>query len=117
MFACSALFPPCPDHTAGRFRSDSDGREALPRNAEFHIPANAKRGPVEDKELDEEAKEVCKATLEFMISLSEAKPAMVCRTDGWVSTIVRGCLGGIGELWDDEPASWLDADVRVLKLL
>ena len=49
-----------------------------------------------------------------MISLSEAKPAMVRRTDGWVSAIVRGCLGGMGELRDDELASWLDADVRVL---
>ena len=48
-----------------------------------------------------------------MTSLSEAKPAMVCHTGGWVSTIVRGCLGGMGELQDDELASWLDADVCV----
>ena len=74
-------------------------------------------GPADDEELDEEAEEVRKAVLEFMISLSEAKPAMVRRTNSWVSTIVRGCLGGMGELWDDELALWLDADVRVLKLL
>ncbi|KAH9167134.1 ARM repeat-containing protein [Lactarius sanguifluus] len=60
--------------------------------------------------LDEEAEEVRKAALEFMISLSEAKPAMVRRSDGWVSAIVRGCLGGMGELRDDELSSWLDAD-------
>ena len=49
-----------------------------------------------------------------MTSLREAEPAMVCRTNGWVSAIVRGCLGGMGELRDNELASWLDADVRVL---
>ena len=43
-FACPALFPPRPDHTVGRFRSNADGREALPMNAEFHIPADAEWG-------------------------------------------------------------------------
>jgi hypothetical protein len=68
----------------------------------------------DDDELDEEAEEVRKAALEFMISLSEAKPSMVRRVDGWVSAIVRGCLGGMGELRDDELSTWLDADVRDL---
>ena len=74
-------------------------------------------GPVNDEELDEEAEEVRKAAVEFMISLSKAKPTTVHRTNGWVSAIVRRCLSRMGELWDDELASWLDADVRVLKLL
>ena len=69
--------------------------------------------PVEDKESDKEAKEVHKAPLEFMTSLSEAKPAMVCHTGSWVSAIMHRCLGRMGELQDDELASWLDADVRV----
>jgi hypothetical protein len=37
---------------------------------------------------------------------------MVRRVDGWVSAMVRGCLGGMGELRDDELSTWLDADVR-----
>ena len=41
--ACPTLLPPRPDHTVCRFRSDADGREALPRDADFHIPANAER--------------------------------------------------------------------------
>ena len=49
-----------------------------------------------------------KATLELVISLSEAMPAMDRRTDGWVSVIVRGCLGRMGELQDNELVSWLD---------
>ena len=85
----------------------------FPGTQSFTFPPTQNGGPVDDEELDEEAEEVRKAALEFMISLSEAKPAMVRRTDGWVSAIVRGCLGGMGELRDDELASWLDADVRV----
>lgn len=82
----------------------------FPGTQSFTFPPTQNGGPVDDEELDEEAEEVRKAALEFMISLSEAKPAMVRRTDGWVSAIVRGCLGGMGELRDDELASWLDAD-------
>ena len=52
------------------------------------------------------SKEVCKAALEFMISLSDPGG----RTDAW-STIVRGYLCGMDELQDDELASWLDGDV------
>jgi hypothetical protein len=85
----------------------------FPGAQSFTFPPTPNGGPVDDEELDEEAEEVRKAALEFMISLSEAKPAMVRRTDGWVSAIVRGCLGGMGEMRDDELASWLDADVRV----
>ncbi|KAI0046306.1 ARM repeat-containing protein [Auriscalpium vulgare] len=63
-----------------------------------------------EQERDEEAEEVRKAALEFMISLSEARPSMVRRVDGWVGAIVRGCLGGMGELRDDELQTWLEAD-------
>lgn len=83
-----------------------------PGTQSFTFPPTQNGGPPDDEELDEEAEEVRKAALEFMISLSEAKPAMVRRIDGWVSAIVRGCLGGMGELRDDELSTWLDADVR-----
>ena len=84
----------------------------FPGTQSFTFPPTPNGGPPDDDELDEEAEEVRKAALEFMISLSEAKSAMVRRVDGWVSAIVRGCLGGMGELRDDELSTWLDADVR-----
>ncbi|KAI0077247.1 ARM repeat-containing protein [Panus rudis PR-1116 ss-1] len=59
---------------------------------------------------DEEAEEVRKAALEFMISLTEAKPNMVKRVDGWTNTIVRGCLEGMAELNDEDTEIWLEAD-------
>ena len=62
--------------------------------------------------MDEEREDVRKAALEFMISLSEAKPAMVRKIDGWTAAIVRGCLEGMGELGDDNLDVWLEADVR-----
>jgi importin-5 len=62
--------------------------------------------------MDEEKEDVRKAALEFMISLSEAKPGMVRKVDGWAAAIVRGCLEGMGELGDDNLDVWLEADVR-----
>ena len=86
----------------------------FPGTQSFTFPPTPNGLTQDDDELDEEAEEVRKAALEFMISLSEAKPSMVRRVDGWVSAIVRGCLGGMGELRDDELSTWLDADVRDL---
>jgi hypothetical protein len=82
----------------------------FPGTQSFTFPPTPNGGPPDDDELDEEAEEVRKAALEFMISLSEAKPAMVRRVDGWVSAVC-GCLGGMGELRDDELSTWLDADI------
>ncbi|KAI0264225.1 ARM repeat-containing protein [Gloeopeniophorella convolvens] len=81
----------------------------FPGTQSFTFPP-APNGGADADELDEEAEEVRKAALEFMISLSEAKPALVRRVDGWVAAIVRGCLGGMGELRDDELGAWLEAD-------
>jgi hypothetical protein len=63
--------------------------------------------------MDEEKEDVRKAALEFMISLSEAKPGMVRKVDGWTAAIVRGCLEGMGELGDENLDVWLEADVRL----
>jgi hypothetical protein len=41
--------------------------------------------------------DMTKTALEFMISLSDAKPAMVRKVDGWTAAIVRGCLGELGD--------------------
>lgn len=73
--------------------------------------ADKGKGPATGDLDDEEAEEVRKAALEFMISLSEARPLMVKRVDGWTSAIVRGCLAGMGEIPEDETETWLEADV------
>ena len=44
-------------------------------------------------------------------SLSEARPSMVKRVDGWTAAVVRGCLEGMGELSEDDMDIWLEADV------
>ncbi|KAI0684888.1 ARM repeat-containing protein [Cytidiella melzeri] len=59
---------------------------------------------------DEETREVRKAALEFMVSLSEARPGMVRRVDGWTAAVVRGCLEGMGEFPEEDIDVWLEAD-------
>ncbi|KAJ7634928.1 armadillo-type protein [Roridomyces roridus] len=54
------------------------------------------------------------AALEFMVSLSEARPGMVKRVDGWVAIMVRACLEGMGEFEDsDGLGGWLEEDPSV----
>jgi importin-5 len=62
---------------------------------------------------DEEKEDMRKTELEFMISLSEAKPAMVRKVDGWTAAIVRGCFEGMGDIGDNTLEVWLKADVRI----
>ncbi|KAI0032084.1 ARM repeat-containing protein [Vararia minispora EC-137] len=75
----------------------------------FSFPPTGESTPAQD-DADEEAEEVRRAALEFMVSLSEARPSMVRGVEGWISVLVRGCLDGMGQLRDDELATWLDAD-------
>lgn len=63
--------------------------------------------------VEEEQEEVRKAALEFMISLSEAKPGMVRRVDGWTGVVVRSCLEGMSEIPEEETEIWLEADVSL----
>ena len=67
----------------------------------FPPPDVKGKGPAVNDE-DEETTEVRKAALEFMVSLTEARPSMVRRVDGWTAAVVRGCLEGMGEIPDDE---------------
>jgi hypothetical protein len=76
----------------------------------FAFPPVQGAGSVQE-EADEEVEEVRRAALEFMVSLSEARPGMVRGVEGWVSVLVRGCLDGMGALRDDELETWLEADV------
>lgn len=67
-----------------------------------------------DESAEEEEKElVRKAALEFMVSLSEAKPALAKRAEGWTAAMVRASLEGMGELPEDGLDAWLDADVMI----
>ncbi|KAF7789279.1 hypothetical protein EIP86_000220 [Pleurotus ostreatoroseus] len=59
---------------------------------------------------DDESDEVRKAALEFMVTLSEARPSMARSVNGWVAAIVRGCLEGMGEIPEDDTEVWLEAD-------
>jgi Importin repeat len=70
-----------------------------------------------DDEVDDEKMEVRIAALEFMVSLSEAKPSMVRRHDGWVPAVVRGCMEGMGSFPDDQTSlkEWLELDVSSRK--
>jgi hypothetical protein len=59
---------------------------------------------------DEEKELVRKAALEFMVSLTEAKPTLAKRSEGWTAAMVRASLEGMGELPEDTLDSWLEAD-------
>ncbi|TFK68992.1 ARM repeat-containing protein [Pluteus cervinus] len=50
---------------------------------------------------DDERTTLRLSALEFMVSLSEARPPMVKKMTGWVDILVRACLEGMGE-FDDE---------------
>lgn len=71
---------------------------------------------------DDERAALRLATLEFMVSLSEARPGMVKKVSGWVGVIVRACLEGMGEFDESESTneglqSWLNDDVYSSSLL
>jgi importin-5 len=67
------------------------------------------------EERDEETEEVRKAALELMVSLSEARPVMAKRVEGWIPTIVKGCLEGMAELDENSTDLWLEADVNMFR--
>ena len=52
------------------------------------------------------------SALEFMVSLTEARPNMVRKVTGWTEIIVRACLEGMGEFEEDDNLdTWLKEDV------
>ena len=51
---------------------------------------------------DDEKEETRRAALELMVSLSEARPSLARRIDGWLPALVKACLEGVAELPDDE---------------
>lgn len=92
------------------------GSSAQGQGAFQFPPVQAAEEDEEEGEGDEEEDELTQirlAALELMVSLSEAKPGMVRRVDGWVASLVRACLEGMGELVDTESEldAWVDAEV------
>lgn len=59
----------------------------------------------------DEEQDMARGALEFMMTLTEADPDAVKNVDGWIATITRGCLEGMGILHDDNLHEWLAADV------
>ena len=58
------------------------------------------------------------AAVEFMVSLSEARPAMVRNNVAWVNIVVTACLDGMSEFDDDQDINvWLNDDVSLFCLL
>jgi hypothetical protein len=67
-------------------------------------------------EEDDQKQTLRLSALEFMLSLSEAKPSMVKKVPGWVVIMVRACLEAMGEFEEDEGSgsgleAWLADDV------
>lgn len=107
--------PPTPPTTTPL--STGPGRHGLNLNTSFSISTANTHTNTHSHDDDETAKELRLTALEFMLSLSEAKPSMVKRVDGWVGVVVRACLEGMGEFDEDETGSelreWLNEDPSV----
>lgn len=60
--------------------------------------------------------EMRRSALELLVSLSEARPAMVKECHGWVNGLVRCCLEGMseirreGEVAEDINKAWAECD-------
>jgi importin-5 len=100
---------PGPTPTVGRPFPGAGGGSAF--SFDFPPAGSGKGKAAARPQADEEREEARKAALEFMLTLSEEKPPMVRKVDGWAAAIVRGCLEGMGELDDEDTAEWLAADV------
>ncbi|KAG6892749.1 hypothetical protein C0993_003091, partial [Termitomyces sp. T159_Od127] len=83
----------------------------------FPVAAPFPPPSVTSADLDEEEQDLRQtlrlSALEFMLTLSEARPSMVRRVHGWVDVLVRACLEAMGELDEDAEgglATWLADD-------
>lgn len=96
------IFPPPSPISSTTPSSNQQGKTTPTRGA--FPPASAHHSSSYSS-LKEERTQLRLAALEFMLSLSEARPSMVRRVDGWVGVLVRACLEGMGELdeGDGEP--------------
>ncbi|RDB16214.1 Importin subunit beta-3 [Hypsizygus marmoreus] len=90
------------------FPPDSPGSSTSP------VPSPHEEGEELSLSEEEDLKQTLRlSALEFMISLSEARPAMVRKQQGWVEVIVRSCLEAMGEFDEDAEGGlegWLSED-------
>ncbi|TFY54131.1 hypothetical protein EVJ58_g9042 [Rhodofomes roseus] len=87
--------PPAAHRARRRRGPDADRRAAEPRRGrQLRVPAARAEWPERI----------------WRWGLSEARPGMVRRVDGWTAVVVRGCLEGMGEIPEDETEVWLEAD-------
>ncbi|KAF8628610.1 hypothetical protein AX15_003805 [Amanita polypyramis BW_CC] len=107
---------PFPSHSYSSSTSSSSSAnvngDGHPQSA-FVFPPTSTSLTEPDAGDDEDGKSILRlSALEFMVSLSEAKPAMVKKVPGWTDIIVRACLEGMGELDDEVEALevWLRED-------
>ncbi|KAG6909546.1 hypothetical protein DXG01_016939 [Tephrocybe rancida] len=90
-------------------------------NRAFAFPPVSSSG--KEQEIDEEEEDLRQtlrlSALEFMLTISEARPGMVRRVQGWVEVGVRACLEAMGEM-DDEAegglVGWLGDDLLRYRL-
>ncbi|KAG5635297.1 hypothetical protein H0H81_011779 [Sphagnurus paluster] len=90
-------------HQRGAFEFPPSGAEAAP-------PPEADD---DTDDADDLRQTLRLSALEFMISLSEARPAMVRKQPGWTEVIVRACLEAMGEFDEDADGgleAWLADD-------
>jgi hypothetical protein len=82
------------------------------RQGSFIFPPPAST-PLQDANDERDERSTLRlSALEFMISLSEARPNIVKKVSGWTEIIVRACLEGMGEFEDDDSLdAWLKGDV------
>ena len=68
---------------------------------------------VQDQQEDNDERSTLRlSALEFMVSLTEARPNMVRKLTGWTEIIVRACLEGMGEFEEEDTLdAWLREDV------
>ena len=110
------------------FPPPSSGTSSSPSTSPSSAgPSNShsNQNSIEEDEKDDERDErstLRLSALEFMISLSEARPNMVRKVPGWTEIIVRACLEGMGEFDEEETEmsgleSWLREDVGYLSLI
>ena len=74
---------------------------SLSSTCNLHLDKNSTEDGEKDDERDERST-LHLSALDFMTSLSEARPNMVRKVRGWIQIIVRACLEGIEEFDEEE---------------
>lgn len=82
------------------------------RQGEFIFPPPVST-PLQDASDETDERSALRlSALEFMISLTEARPNMIKKVSGWTEITVRACLEGMGEFDEDDSLdAWLREDV------